>query len=172
MARKKKTKASLAENIASRPEAPPPPLFLGQKEKDLVKQVNDEIIERVVGQTIVYYPISREHTEYHPVYGEAIKKTFLNPIKVLALVEWEGIKTTSQIFGIDRRTSVTVHFHRRRLTDDQDIFVREGDFILYGDTYYEIVTVAETKNLFGQVDSKFELVTKCVKARENMFNAK
>lgn len=171
MARKKKTKASLAENIAIRPEAPPPPLYLGEKEKNLVKQVNDEVIERVVGQTITYYPMSREHTNYN-LYGEAIQKTFLNPIKVLALVEWEGSKTVTQAFGIDRRTSITVHFHRRRLTEDQDLFVREGDYVLYGDTYYEIVTIAETKNLFGQVDSKFELVTKCVKARENVFNAK
>jgi hypothetical protein len=172
MARKKKTKASLADTIANRPEAPPPPLFLGQKEKDFVKQINDEVAERVLGQTITYYPISREHTHYHPVYGEAVQKTFLSPIKVMALVEWEGSKTTSQIFGIDRRTTVTVHFHRRRLTEDQELFVREGDFILYGDTYYEIATITETKNLFGQVDSKFEIVAKCVKARESMFNAK
>jgi len=33
----------------------------------------------------------------------------------MALVEWEGSNTTTQVFGIDRRTSVTVHFHRRRL---------------------------------------------------------
>jgi hypothetical protein len=39
------------------PNQPPPPLFLGKKERDLVKQVNDELIERVVGQQIVYYPI-------------------------------------------------------------------------------------------------------------------
>ena len=37
-----------------RPTNPPPPLFLGEKEKNLVKQVNDEIIERVVGQQILY----------------------------------------------------------------------------------------------------------------------
>ena len=172
MARKKKTKASIAENIAKQPEAPPPPLFLGQKEKDFVKQINDEVSERIVGQTVTYYPISRELTQYHPVYGEAVQKTFLSPIKVMALVEWEGSNTTTQVFGIDRRTSVTVHFHRRRLTEDQDLYVREGDFILYGDTFYEIITLAETKNLFGQVNSEFEIVTKCIKARESLFNAK
>ena len=31
----------------NRPKAPPPPLFLGKKERDLVKQVNDELIEKV-----------------------------------------------------------------------------------------------------------------------------
>ena len=168
MARKKKD-----TNVATLPpEAPPPPLFLGEKERNLVKQVNDEIIERVLGQTVIYYPISREHTNYHPVYGEAVKKTFLAPVYVNALVEWEGSKTTTEAYGVDRVTSITVKFHRRRLTEDQDLFVREGDFLLYGDTFYEIVSLNESKNLFGQVDNKFELVAKCIKARESIFNAR
>ena len=48
----------------SQPSAPPPPLFLGEKERDLVKQVNDELIERVIGQQVLYYPLSLEHTDY------------------------------------------------------------------------------------------------------------
>lgn len=171
MARKKKTKAELAPNAAVQPDAPPPPLFLGQKERDLVKQINDEIIERVIGQTVTYYPMSREHTNYN-MYGEAIQKTFLSPVKVQALVEWEGSKTETKVYGIDRVTSITVKFHRRRLTEDQDLYVREGDFVLYGDVFYEIVTIAEPKNLFGQVDFKFEIIAKCIKARESVFNAK
>lgn len=171
MARKKKTKSELEPNKAVQPDAPPPPLFLGQKERDLVKQINDEIIERVIGQTVTYYPISRQHTNYN-LYGEAIQKSFLSPVKVLALVEWEGSKTETKVYGIDRVTNITVKFHRRRLTEDQDLFVREGDFVLYGDTFYEIVTLAEPKLLFGQVDFKFEVIAKCIKARESMFNAK
>lgn len=162
----------MANNAAIQPDAPPPPLFLGEKERNFVKQINDEVIERVIGQTVTYYPISREHTNYHPVYGEAIQKTFLSPVKVLALVEWEGSKTETKIFGVDRVTSITVNFHRRRLTEDQDLYVREGDFLLYGDVFYEIVTLAEVKNLFGQVDHKFEIQAKCIKARESVFNAK
>ncbi len=41
--------------------------------------------------------------------------------------------------GIDGTSQITVHFHKRRLTDDQNLFVREGDFILYGERYYEII---------------------------------
>ncbi len=168
MARRKKS-----ENIAELPpDAPPPPLFLGEKERNLVKQVNDELIERVIGQTIVYYPISREHTNYHPIYGESVKKTFLAPIRVQALVEWEGSKTTTETSGIDRVTSITINFHRRRLVEDQDLYIREGDFVLYGDTFYEIVSLNESKRLFGQIDHKFEIIAKCIKARESMFNAK
>ena len=70
-------------------EQPPPPMFLGKKERDLVKQVNDEISERVVGQQILYFPIDIEHTNFHPLYGEAIEKTFLPPIRIFAMVEYQ-----------------------------------------------------------------------------------
>ena len=90
----------------SRPDAPPPPLFLGRPERDLVKQVNDELIERVIGQTIVYYPISMEYTNFHPLYNEAIEKTFLPPIRVMALIDWNGSETTSVDYGVDRQSTI------------------------------------------------------------------
>ena len=160
----------MADNKWSQPANPPPPLFIGKKERDLVKQVNDELIERVIGQQVLYYPISKEHTDYHPLYGEAIEKTFLPPVRVYALVEWEGHETTNTSTGIDRRSSLTVHFHKRRLTEDQDLFVREGDFLLYGSFYYEIVTLNEPKQIFGQADHKMEISAKCIRARKGLFD--
>ena len=79
----------------SRPKSPPPPLFLGKKERDLVKQVNDELIEKVIGQQILYYPIDIERTNFHELYGEAIKKSFLPPVRVYAMVCWLGDRQTS-----------------------------------------------------------------------------
>ena len=154
------------------PSAPPPPLFLGKKERDLVKQVNDELIERVIGQTIVYYPIDIERTNFHDLYGEAMTKTFLSPVRVHALVEFDGITTKYNTnIGLDKDASITVHFHKRRLTEDQDLYVREGDFVLYGDIHYEIVTLAEPKQLFGQIDHRLEISAKCTRAREGLFDA-
>ena len=75
------------DNKWNRPDSPPPPLFLGKKERDLVKQVNDELIERVIGQDILYYPISVEHTNFHPIYGEAIEKNFFF-IHILTRIIW------------------------------------------------------------------------------------
>jgi hypothetical protein len=156
----------------SQPPQPPPPMFLGEKERNLVKQVNDELIERVIGQQVLYYPISVEHTDFHDVYGEAINKTFLPPVRVYALVEWEGIETkTDTSYGMDKMSEITVHFHKRRLTEDQDLFVREGDFVLYGNIHYEIVTLGEPRQLFGQIDHRIEISAKCVKARKGLFDA-
>jgi len=160
----------MSRNKWSQPGSPPPPLFIGKKERDLVKQVNDELIERVIGQQVLYYPISLDHTNFHPLYGEAIEKTFLPPVRIFALVEWEGQETENTSAGIDKRSSITVHFHKRRLTEDQNLFVREGDFVLYGSFHYEIVTLNETKQIFGQVDHKMEISAKCIRARKGLFD--
>ena len=155
-----------------RPDQPPPPLFLGKKERDLVKQVNDELIEKVIGQQILYYPIDIERTDYHDMYGEAIEKTYLPPIRIYALVNVEE-ETTSYLNGVgtDSDAMINVYFHKRRLNDDQDVFVRQGDFVLYGKTYYEIVKLSEPRKLFGQVDHTFEVMAVCRRARRGLFDA-
>ena len=71
------------QNKWSQPASPPPPLFLGKKERDLVKQVNDELIERVIGQDLLYYAISLQETDFHPIYGEAIEKSFYPPLEFM-----------------------------------------------------------------------------------------
>lgn len=155
-----------------RPAAPPPPLFLGKKERDLVKQVNDELIEKVIGQQILYYPIDLEATNFHELYGEAVQKTYLPPVRVYALIDFNE-ETTSylQDVGLDSDSMITAYFHKRRLTEDQDLFVREGDFVLYGKIYYEIVKLSEPRKLFGQVDHSFEIAATCRRARKGQFDA-
>ena len=155
-----------------RPKAPPPPLFLGEKERDLVKQVNDELIVKVIGQQILYYPIDLERTNFHELYGEAVKKTFLSPIRIFALVEFTRFETDYMTsVGVDKVWEINVHFHKRRLEEDQDMYVREGDFVLYGDSYYEIVKLSYDKQLFGQVNHIFEISAICKRARKGLFDA-
>lgn len=162
----------MSDNKWEQPNNPPPPLFAGKKEKDLVKQINDEVIERVIGQTIIYYPISIENTDFNPIYGEAIQKTFMNPIRVHALVKYVSQQTKTTNLGVDRIEKISVMFHKRRLTEDQNLFVREGDFVLYGKFYYEIMTLEEPKWLYGQVENSFEIVAKCVRARRGLFDGR
>jgi hypothetical protein len=147
-------------------------MFFGEKEKNLVKQVNDEIIERVVGQQLLYFPIDIDHTNFHPLYGEAIEKTFLPPVRVFARVEYQGVETNFlENMALDKKTALKVMFHKRRLTEDQDLFVREGDFVKYGKIFYEIVKLNEPKHLFGQADTQFEIQAECIRARDGVFNA-
>ena len=159
-------------NEWKRPAAPPPPLFFGEKERDLVKQVNDELIEKVIGQQILYYPIDLEATDFHELYGEAIQKNFLSPIRIYALVEFTDYSTQyMENVGIDKSWEINIHFHKRRLEEDQDLYIREGDFVLYGDYYYEIVKLTQPKLLFGQANKEFEIAAKCIRARKGLFDA-
>ncbi len=162
----------MAENNKwSQPAAPPPPLFVGTKERDLVKQVNDELIEKVIGQQVLYFPLDMERTNYHELYGEAIEKSFLNPIRIYALVEFQETDVTSEQFGMDNTFTITVRFHKRRLVEDQDLYVRLGDFIQYDEKYWEIASLTEPRYLFGQDPHKTEIVAICRRAREGLFDA-
>jgi hypothetical protein len=157
------------KNKWTRPGAPPAPMFFGQKERDLVKQVNDELAERVLGQTIAYYPISIEESNFNDIYGEAKEKVSLPPVRVFAYVEVQNDQTNTK-YGYEYQTKLTVNFHRRRLVEDQNLFVRVGDYVQYGEVFYEIVkTYNDTRYYFGQVEHKFQISAECVKAREGAF---
>lgn len=165
----------MAKNKWNPPESPPSPLFLGQKEKDLVKQVNDELLERVIGQLVLYYPIDYETTNFHPIYGEALTKNFLPPIRIYALIEWSSYESQYiEYIGNDKKSEITIHFHKRRLTEDQDLEVREGDFIRYDGLYYQILSLSEPKQLFGQIEddrNSIEVSAKCSISRKGVFDA-
>jgi len=157
------------KNKWTRPGAPPAPMFFGEKERNLVKQVNDELAERVLGQTIAYYPISIEESSFNDIYGEAKEKVSLPPVRVFAYVDVQNDQTNTK-YGYEYQTKLTVNFHRRRLVEDQNLFVRVGDFVQYGDIFYEIVkTYNDTRYYFGQVEHKFQISAECVRARDGAF---
>jgi len=157
------------KNKWDQPSAPPAPMFFGKKERDLVKQVNDELSERIIGQPIAYYPISIEDSNFNDTYGEAIEKVSLPPVRLYAYVVVEN-EQSNERYGYEYQTKLTVNFSRRRLVEDQDLFVRVGDFIQYGDYFYEIVkTYNDTRYYFGQVEHKFQISAECIRARSGNF---
>ena len=99
------------KNKWTRPLAPPAPMFFGEKERNLVKQINDELAERVLGQTIAYYPISIEESNFNDTYGEAKEKVSLPPVRVYAYVVVENEQTNDR-YGYEYQTKLTVNFHR------------------------------------------------------------
>ena len=152
-------------NEWNRNSSPPPPTFLNQPERDFQKQVADEVIERVIGQQIMYFPVDLMSTNVHPIYGESINKVYLKPIRIYALIEYEDNDSKTTNFGIDRRSKIIVHFHNRRIREDQELWVREGDIIFYNNEYHEIIKLFEPDEMFGQIDFKVQISAHCVKSR-------
>ena len=161
----------------TQPNSPPPPLFVGRAERNFVKQINDELTEKIVGQQVLYFPIDVERSNFHPLYGEAIKKTYLPPVRVYTLVEYAGSDRVQQQFGFDNLYNINVHMHKRRLTEDQDLFARLGDFVQYDEMYFEIVDMFEPRYLFGQdsaftsVETSLEVTLVGKQARRGLFDA-
>lgn len=155
------------ENLWTPPmvENIPPKIFFNDQEKKFQKGVSEELLERVIGQPILYYPISIEHTNFHPLYGESVNKIFLPPIRVYVLVNWEGYKTSYTNGRLDRTPTIKINFHKRRLTEDQELFTREGDYVLYFETLYEIVSLNEPRVIWGDQRQKMEIEATCIKAR-------
>jgi hypothetical protein len=167
----------MANNKWTQPASPPPPLFVGKAERNFVKQISDEIIEKIVGEQILYFPIDIERSNFHPLYGEAIKKTFLPPLRVYSMIEYVGSDRVQEQYGFDNLYNINVHMHKRRLTEDQNLFARLGDFVQYDGMYFEIVDIFEPRYLFGQ-DSAFtstetsvEITAVARQARQGLFNA-
>ena len=73
-------------------------------------------------------------------------------------------------FGLDKMNHITVKFHERRLHEDQNLYVREGDYVQYGSSFYEIVTLTEERQLFGQIEHLFQIIAKCVRTRKGLID--
>lgn len=124
-------------------------LFITSREIAFINDVTKEFIKDVVGQWIIYYPISTLKTQIHPVYDEAIEKIFENPIKLDAIVgQPEKEKNYSQ-FGMDNHTKLEVLIQSRDLLDKQ-IEIHNGDFFVYENQVFEIQDNLEMNNIFGQ----------------------
>ena len=62
-------------------------LFRSNRDIELIKRLNRELIERVTGEIITYYPVSKQLTREN-IYGESKNKMIHDPVQVYALVEW------------------------------------------------------------------------------------
>lgn len=146
-------------------------LFLGPRELNFISDITKEIIKDVVGQKIIYYPISEIRTKTHEVYNEAVKKIFDNPIILDALVD-NNFQTETKIdkFGIDAQYKIEVYIQHRDLVE-KGVNVNIGDFFSFSDIFYEITERSFMRNIYGQAEHKDGVKLVGTKARQGQFTA-
>ena len=122
----------------------PGPSFISSSELNFIANINDELIENIVGQSIKYYRISRRKTDYHDLYDEAIVKSFEEPVTLYARISLEGVDVTANKFTIDKNKTIEIYFHARKL-EEEDVTIRQGDFFEWDNTsqLFEIIKVTE-----------------------------
>ena len=133
--------------------------FITNKEFDFIEKINRELIQEFVGQEVIYYAISTEHTVSNDLYNESIDKVWFSPVKINARVEWDnpGVSTTN--LTLDSKYSLNVFFHTDELID-RNVKAKEGDFLEFGQVIFEITAVTQPELVYGQPNKK--ILTKCV----------
>jgi len=126
----------------------------------LINDLTKEYIKDIVGQYIVYYPVSVLKTNVDLVYGEAVEKIFNNPIKVDALVGQVDRENAYDKFSIYQNSAKVEVLLQARDLLDKNISINIGDFFVYGSTTFEIMDVVNAKNIFGQEDYSLSYVVK------------
>lgn len=146
-----------------------PRLFVTQREIDFFNDIGKEVVKDIVGQQVIYWPVSTLKTKIHPVYNEAVKKIFENPIRVDALVGQPNWETRMTSFGSEQINKIEVFIQARDL-DQKGLEVSEGDYFTYGEQAYEIVSALNMNNFFGQVEHDVGFKITGLLARAGEFN--
>ena len=128
-------------------------LFITPREQALIADLTKEVVKDVIGQKIYYYRVMTEVTKVHDVYEEAVEKHFDTPIELDATVQWEAGQTATNRFGSEKLYGITAFIHYRDLID-KDIDVNEGDYFAYGETFFEITSIAYLSEIYGEVEYK------------------
>lgn len=144
-------------------------LFLSNAEINFINSISKELIQRIVGQEVIYYSVSEEHTKTNDLYDEAIKKTVFTPVRINALIMYENPVQTNNNFTIDTQYRIECYFHKWELAE-RHVDIKEGDFIQFGTIVYEIETVTEPQIVFGQIENKVMSKVSCRVARQQQFS--
>jgi hypothetical protein len=126
-------------------------LFVGQREVDFFSDIAKEIIKDVAGQKIYYYTVREDLSNVHSVYEESMQKIFNPPIELECLVEWQPSEVKTNQFGHEQIKTISVFLHDRDLID-RDLNIRQGDYISYGEFFFEITSLIYDKIAYGQVE--------------------
>ena len=144
-------------------------LFITSREIDLIADLNKEIVKDVLGQKVYYYSVRDDVSDVHDVYEESIEKIFDPPIEVECRVTWNPDDTKTDNFGYEKKAKLDAHFHYRDVLD-KEINVREGDYISYGDNFFEVTSIVYDKSIFGQIEHVTGLKLVCRQARSGEIN--
>jgi len=144
-------------------------LFVTPRELDFISDINKELTKDIIGQTIYYYKVREDITEVHDVYEEAIEKVFDPAIEIDALVEWSPATIKTDRFGYEKTYELGVYIHYRDMVD-REIALREGDYLSYGDNFFEITSIKYDKTIFGQIEHLSGYVIQAKQARKGQID--
>lgn len=136
---------------------------------DFISDTTKEYLSDLVGQYIIYYPISTLLTNIHEVYEEAVEKIFDTPFKLTVVAGQPDRKTDWNQFGQDVHSNIEILVQPKDLLD-RGLELFAGDFFVYGNDVYEIANLTNTENIYGHVEYDRAIKITGKLARSGQFN--
>jgi len=130
-------------------------LFGSQKDFNVLStHISREILKDIVEQEIGYYKLSLNDTKAN-IYGEALDKVYLDPVKLNCLITRGDQVISVDDFGPDLGRDASFAFVRQDLVDANTV-PEVGDIVMWHEDYYEVDTVRENQLFVGR-DSGYNL---------------
>lgn len=130
-------------------------LFGSQKDFNVLStHISRELLQDIIEQEIGYYKLSLTDTQAN-LYGEALEKVYLDPVKLNCLITRGDQVISVDDFGPDLGREASFAFIREDLVDANTV-PEVGDIILWHEDYYEVDTVRENQLFVGR-DSSYNL---------------
>ena len=141
------------------------PFFIPQKEFDLINQMNEELIDEIVGQSVDIYKVNVERTEDN-VYGESTAKYYDIGFRVNCLIDFSEPEVIQDEFGSDTNSNITMYFQRENLASGSlNFYPENGDIVDWNDFYWEINGTTEPQLFAGHPNFKHNIVATAHRSR-------
>jgi hypothetical protein len=133
------------------------PFFIPQKEFDLINQMNEELIDEIVGQSVDIYKVNIDNTEEN-MYGESTTKYYDVGFRVNCLINFTEPDVVQEEFGADVNSTIEMYFQRENLASGSLNFVPEvGDIVDWNNFYWEINGATEPQLFAGHPNYKHQI---------------
>ena len=135
------------------------PFFLPEKEFNLFQDMNTELFDELIGQTVDIYKIEIEETDVN-IYGESDRKYFREAFKVNCLINYNEPETMMGDTGTsDYNVSIEMFFQRESLVGT-GFYPELGDIVDWNNHYFEINHTAEPQLLMGNPDFNHQIIAR------------
>ena len=141
------------------------PFFVPQKEVNLINDMNEELIDEIVGQSVDVYKVNIENTEEN-VYGESTTKYYDVGFRVNCLLLYNEPEVVQDDFGPDLNGNIEMYFQRENLSSGSLNFYPEiGDIVDWNEQYWEINSVVEPQLIAGHPNYKHSINAKAHRSK-------
>lgn len=123
-------------------------LYGSGRDASFLRRVNRELVNEHIDTEVQVYKIAPEYTKQN-IYGESKHKIYYDPVVVSAIIDREVHQVLANSEMLDFSRNASFAFIRDDLKD-LNLFIEEGDVILWDNEYYELKNVYDDQLWAGR----------------------